>query len=402
MPKLTKKTINALKPRDKEYVVWDSEIRGFGARVRPSGKISYVFKYRVGGGRTGTPRKPTIGVHGTITPAMARKIASDWAGEVAQGGDPGGQRKEGRKAPTVNALCERYLSEYAEVHKKPSSVKEDRRLIEKRIKPAMGKKKAAAVMRADVRRLHASLNSKPFEANRTLALLSKIMNEAEGWGLRPQHSNPCVHVKRYTEAARRRRLSADELKRLGKSLDQAEREETEPRGVIAAIRLLAFTGCRLGEVLSARWKNVDFAQGMLKLEDAKAGPRDVALGAPALALLRSLDRNGEWVISGKATDAPLTGWALQSTWRRLCGKAEVTNARLHDLRHLYGTYAGGLGLNAFMIRDLLGHKTLAMTGLYVQRDTDPLRAAADAVSGRIAAAMKGEQAEVVEFSKRQR
>ena len=69
------------------------------------------------------------------------------------------------------------------------------------------------------------------------------------------------------------------------------------------------------------------------------------------------------------------------------------------LRHTLGTYAGQAGLNAFMVRDLLGHKTLAMTGRYVERDTDPLRAAADAVSGRVAAELAGKGAAVVRLPK---
>ena len=79
--------------------------------------------------------------------------------------------------------------------------------------------------------------------------------------------------------------------------------------------------------------------------------------------------------------------------------ADLGGVRLHDLRHGFGTAAGGLGLNAFTIRDLLGHRGVAMTGQYVQRDTDPLRRAADRVSGQIAAAMRGGSAEVVSLKK---
>lgn len=67
----------------------------------------------------------------------------------------------------------------------------------------------------------------------------------------------------------------------------------------------------------------------------------------------------------------------------------LDDARFHDLRHTVGTYAGQAGANAFLVRDALGHKTLAMTGRYVSRDADPLRQLADRVSGRIAAALDG-------------
>ena len=98
---------------------------------------------------------------------------------------------------------------------------------------------------------------------------------------------------------------------------------------------------------------------------------------------------------------PLSTNYVQKAWRRLREKAGLPDTRLHDFRHTMGTYAGQAGLNAFMVRDLLGHKTMAMTGRYVEKATEPLRAAADAVSGRVAAAMSGQQkAEVVELPKR--
>jgi integrase len=130
-------------------------------------------------------------------------------------------------------------------------------------------------------------------------------------------------------------------------------------------------------------------KGTLWLSDAKAGPRAVPLAAPAVALLSGSVRDDASPIFQVADGKLLSVSMLEKAWRRICKRAGLENARLHDLRHTVGTYAGGAGLNAFLVRDLLGHKTLAMTGRYVQRDADPLRAAADAVSGSIAAAMAG-------------
>ncbi len=271
---------------------------------------------------------------------------------------------------------------------------EDRRLIERRVRPALGTTKADAVTRADVMRLHHSMRATPYEANRTLALLSKLFNLAEAWRVRPLHSNPCTHVKRFAERKRERFFSAEELGRLGKALTEAEHAQSEKPGAIAAIRLLAFTGCRRGEIVGLRWEYVDLEAGVLRLPDAKAGARTVALGAPAAALLAELPRKGEYVIpSPFSSDQPLSFTALEDAWNRVCTSARIPDARLHDLRHTVGTYGGQARLNAFMIRDLLGHKTLAMTGRYVERDTNPLRAAADQVSARIAAAMSGGAAE---------
>jgi integrase len=139
-------------------------------------------------------------------------------------------------------------------------------------------------------------------------------------------------------------------------------------------------------------------KGTLCLSDAKAGPRVVPLAAPAVAALSGSVRDDASPIFRVADGKLLSVSTLEKAWRRICKLARLENARLHDLRHTVGTYAGSAGLNAFMVRDLLGHKTLAMTNRYVERDADPLRAAANTVSGRIAAAMAGEKgAEVVEL-----
>ncbi len=137
------------------------------------------------------------------------------------------------------------------------------------------------------------------------------------------------------------------------------------------------------------WEHVDLDAGVLRLPDAKAGARPVPLGAPAIALLIAQPRSGELVVGGRTAGTRLTLAALEAAWKKVRTKAGLRNARLHDLRHTVGTFAGQAGLNAFTVRDILGHKTLAMTDRYVSRDTDPLRRAADAVAGRVATALAG-------------
>lgn len=298
MPKITKRLIDNLEPSDSAYIVWDDRLRGFGARVNPNGRITFILKYRVGGGRSGTVRKPSIGIHGKVTADQARRVAGEWLSEVTRGGDPGGERQ----ADTVATLCERYMGEHAAVYKRPSSQVEDRRLIEKRILPALGTMKVTAVTATDVRRLHQRLRNTPYEANRMLSVLSTMMKFAEGddWKYRPRGSNPCTGIKRFKERKRERYLSAEELARLGDTLSQALREGTENPNVIACIRLLILTGARLGEILTLRWGYVDFKGAALNLPESKTGEKVIQLNAPALELLQGMqpDPSG-WVIPGK-------------------------------------------------------------------------------------------------------
>ena len=110
---------------------------------------------------------------------------------------------------------------------------------------------------ADVAELHSSLSHIPYQANRTLGVLSKMMNLAETWGLRDKHSNPCEDIERYPERKRERFLSSSELRALGQALQAAEVDDVESLYAIAAFRLLLLTGCRLSEIQTLKWDHVD-------------------------------------------------------------------------------------------------------------------------------------------------
>jgi integrase len=134
----------------------------------------------------------------------------------------------------------------------------------------------------------------------------------------------------------------------------------------------------------------------LDMPTAKAGARIVVLGAPALAYLAALERIGPHVCPGLDSDKPLGKRQFYPIWRQLAAAAKLEDARPHDFRHTVGTYGAQTRANAFLIRDALGHRTLSMAGLYAGRHADPLKALADQVEGRIAAALEGKPpAEVV-------
>jgi hypothetical protein len=125
-----------------ELWVWDVELKGFGLRVRSNGRKTYVLEYRPGRrGRSAQKRRVTIGTHGSPwTPDQARKEALRLLGLVAGGGDPAADKAAGNKAPRVEELIERFLSEHVEAKRKASTAKEYRRLLEKFVKPAVGHK----------------------------------------------------------------------------------------------------------------------------------------------------------------------------------------------------------------------------------------------------------------------
>ena len=289
MPKLTKRLIDSLRPADDDQFAWDDELAGFCVRVRPSGRRSFVVQYRTPERRQ---RRRVIGTYPTMTVDQARRAAREWLVDAQKGEDPAEAQDISRQAETVSDLCERFLAHHAALHKKPQSAREDRRIIERYIKPAMGRRFAASVTQKDVESLHKSLKTAPYQANRVLALLSTIFNMAEP-ELRRSRSdwvNPCRWVKRFAEEKRRRYLSSAELARLGQALATAETERSEWPWAIAAIRLLIFTGCRRSEILTLRWDEVDFEAHRLRLADSKTGAKDIYLGPPALEVLENLQR----------------------------------------------------------------------------------------------------------------
>jgi len=398
--KITKRTVDALKnAAHRDVLLWDDELPGFGVRCRPSGGKVYFLKYRTAGGRQ---RWLTLGRHGPVTPDAARAKALREKAAVADGNDPSGARQRKRRENTVATVADRYLAEHVAAHNKASTAGEARRIVATRIKPVLGSIKITDVTRADIKAWHQAMSATPYEANRALAYCSKMLSlAATDWELR--EDNPCLGIKRFPERNRERFFSDGELAKLGKALSAAERAGSEPPGFILLVRLLATTGMRLGEALEIRWSDVDLPARAIRLRDAKSGALTVHLGAAAVAILEAIEGKDGHLIRGLDPAKPLSVNSAQKAWCRLRDRAGIPDARVHDLRHTAGTLAALAGGSAFVVRDLLGHRTLAMTGRYVERAADMVRATADAVSNRVAAALNSSSttpAEVLKLPQR--
>jgi integrase len=387
LAKITKRTVDAVRPNGTDQFLWDPDLKGFGLKITAGGSKVYILQYRKGG--RGAPTKRfTIGRHGAMTPEQARKEAARLSGAIAHGSDPTSARAAEKAAPTVAGLADRFLAEHVATKTKPRTAAEYRRLIETIVLPAIGRKKVRDVTRADISRLHHERRDTPYDANRALAVLSKMFTLAERWGERPDGSNPCRHVERYAERKRERMLSADEFSRLADALKASARSPY----IIAAIKLLIFTGARLSEVLTLQWDWIDFDRGEARLPDSKSGPTTLHLPAPALAVLADLPRvdGNPFVIVGNVTGARLVN--LEKPWRAIRKAARLDDVRLHDLRHAFASVAASSGMGLPIIGKMLGHSQAATTHRYVHLASDPVKAAAATVAGKIADAMQGRSA----------
>ena len=385
MAKLTKRVVDQIVPGETEAMHWDDELKGFGLRVWPSGRKVYMVMSRV----KGRLRRITIGPHGPITPEQARIRAHEIISEAKAGRDPAMELDQARKAPTVKGLGERFLKEHVAVRCKPSTQAEYKRSVELFINPKIGARKVTDIERRDIAELHHGLSHIPYQANRTLGVLSKMFNLAEVWGLRPDGSNPCLHVKKYVEQKRERFLSPDEFSALGEALRAVERDGSETAAAVAAIRLLMLTGCRLGEIMTLKWDHVDTKARELRLPDSKTGAKVVHFGQTAADILDGIEKldGNPYVITGKKDGNRLTD--LQHPWQRIRKKAGLAGVRIHDLRHSYASGALALGEGLPMIGKLLGHSQVQTTARYAHLANDPVKSAAGRVSDTIGAAMLG-------------
>lgn len=381
MFKLTKRSVEGLPVEAKDYLVWDRDVRGFGLRVYPSGKKTYLVQYRVAQ-RT---RRFTIGQHGVLTAEEARTQSKLLLAEVARGKDPSAVRQAKMRAPTIAGLCDRFLEEYVDQHCKPTTARDYRSIIRRLIRPHLGPLPIAEVTRADVVAFHHKLRDTPYQANRAASMLSKLFNLAEDWGLRQAGSNPARRIKKFREEEKKRYLSDEEQARLGNVLIEALEEGSESVYAVSAIFLLLFTGCRLNEILTLRWDYV--MSHHLELPDSKTGRRRIPLPREAYDILMELPREPDnpFVILGEVEGQPLVN--LQKPWRRIRKLAGIEDVRIHDLRHTYASVAMKDGIDPFTLKEILGHKNLTTTLRYAHLADDAVQRAAGSVASRVAGAM---------------
>lgn len=383
MPRLTKRVVDAARAEGGEQFLWDPEMPGFGLRVRPSGRRYYVVQYR----SKGRTRRLTLGPHGVLTPDEARRKAAKLLADARNGGDPAVELRQREGPVTVADLAKRFLSQHAELKKKPASLRNDRLNLRLHVLPRLGKLPLIAITREDVATLHHSLRQTPIAANRVLALVSKMFNLAERWGLRPDGSNPCRHVERFPESRRERFLNDDELARLGAVMEESVQTGQETAEAIAAIRLLLLTGSRVSEMLKLRWEEVDLERRCIRLPDSKTGARRIPLNTAAVDVLSALERQSAWVIPGRDRRHPLVN--LAKPWKRIRDRAGLEGVRLHDLRHTHGSSAAGAGLSLHLVGALLGHRQPATTARYAHLADDPVQEASERVGVRLSSAMRG-------------
>ena len=397
---LTERIIRDAKPEPKTRILWDGQVKGLGLRVTPKGAKAYILSYRTGGRK----RLATLARASEISLKTARERAGADLVRIRDGeADPLERRREAREAPTVADGLARFFDEYvpdriAAGRMTERTVREYRNQADQFLRPALGTRRVADVTRFDVEGMAKRLARTPTLRNRVLAFTSRLFNLFETWGWRPQRTNPARGVVRAKEQARDRVLAPSEMAALAAALDGlAERYPF----AVAAVRVAAMSGLRISECLSMRWEHVSFETGRATLPKTKTGRRVVPLAAPVLDLLSGLAHvNGNpWVFAG-GRGAAVTYRTTRRVFAAACEAAGLADVRLHDLRRSVATNLAAAGMNAYTLRDVLGHATLAMSNRYVRAAGDALADAMERAASHAAAAMAGTGGEVVPMGRR--
>jgi len=380
--KLTKRIVDAAKPpKDSQAfeITWDTEISGFGLRTTKAGIKSYILQYRI----HGRQRRFTIGRHGVLTAEQARQKAIKLRGDIAEGNDPQGTKKQLQGIPTFEAFSAEYIDRAKKTKK---TWQKDQGLLDLRILPKLGQYRLDTITTRQIESLHNDVKHErsPATANRHLAQIKRMFSLAIQWGY--IEINPAQTIKNFKENNERTAwLDADQISAL---LSACKAYESPYVG--ALFPFLLFTGARIGEALAARWENVDLERSMWLILEAKSGKgRYVPLSTPAVDALRALPRQSDspYVFCGHLSGKPLVNAA--KPWKRIKAAANLPEAfRIHDLRHTFASWGVSNGIDLYHIQSLLGHSSFQMTQRYSHLAEEGIKASVDHISDRINSALQ--------------
>ena len=400
--KITKKIIDQVRIDDKMIgrFLWDNELKGYGIRVGKQGNITYVVQYRNQYSQT---KRLKLGAHPALNAEQARALAIKTLSSVLAGEDPASDKKTKYKsAAKIKYLCDMYATAmkegkifYRGKAKTQLSILSDLGRIERHIKPLLGNMPIEAVTRSiaeqamhDIIAGKTACNIKtegrgriivtggPGAAKKTINLLGAMWD----WGVKQafvRQANPVRDIEKPADGIRTRILSNKELAIFGEIWNQHKQNSLNFLP-LQAVLFLFLTGWRKGEVLSLKSDYIDYDNQVVNLPSTKTGKQSRPIGRPAIKLLEKLTPNDQrYLFPSNTTDSHIVNLKV---FRQIREQAEITDFRLHDIRHCFASLAAELGYSDSTIGALIGHKGSTITSRYIQRYDRALVNAADEIA----------------------
>jgi len=415
--KFTDEKIKSLKPKSVRYEEWESNGKGFGVRVSPAGRKSWIFLYRF----EGRSRRMTLGKYPAMTLAEAHSAHAKARENLEKGNDPGNlitqANKEDRSAPTIAQLVDEYIEKWAKPRKK--TWHDDVRMLVKDLIPHLGRRKAKDIKRRDIILVVDKIveRGSPIAANRTLRIIKKMFSFAVSRGI--LDASPCVAIDPPgKEKQRERVLSDDEVKSFWVGLDSA----VMARGTRLALKLLLVTAQRRGEFAHAEWSEFDLEKGWWVIPSEKVKNNRVhrvpltGMAIEFLTEAKSLAGDSKWVFPS-IKNQPVTPGSISRAIRNNSKKRPTSSPKHappygdffkiahftpHDLRRTAATMMAEAGVGVVQISKVLNHITGGVTDKHYNHYTydHEKRQALETWERRLKFILTGKKAKVVNFKKR--
>lgn len=373
----TKANIEALvpPPLGKRKYYRDTKVRGLEVCVLANGKKTfYLCRWAAG-----KSQRIRLGPFPDLTIEQARRRAEEENATLAQGGDPAADRAKKRAEWTFGDLFKWYLEHHAKLRKR--SWEKDEANYNNHLSD-LARLPASKVTRSVVRQKHEAIgkNAGPYAANRVLSLVSAVFSKAIDHE-KFDGANPARGVEAFPEQSRDRRLTAAEVPRLLKAI-QEEKSET----LRDFIYMLLFTGARRSNVLTMRWEEIDFDAATWRIPQTKSGrPQFVPLEETEMTILKARRKvaEGPWVFPGRSDNATGHITRPEHGWERILDRAKIDDLRLHDLRRSLGSWMVDTGASLPVIGQALHHQSQATTAIYARLSLDPVREAKSKAIGAL-------------------
>ena len=403
--KFTNRSIQSLKPKPERYEVWEDNGKGFGMRISPTGRKSWLFMYRF----DGRARRMTLGTYPKTSLADANEAHATARKQLGKGIDPGKDKvqanQEDRESLTVKLLIDEYIEKWAKPRKR--SWAEDKRILDKDVLPVWKYRKAKDITRRDVITLLDGIVERgaPIAANKTLAVVRKMFNFAIGRDI--VQTTPCAAITAPSPVKQRDRvLSETEIKTFWEALGRTANDNDNPEmstGTRLAFKLQLLTAQRRAEIVSARWADINQGWWTIPAERSKNKlPHRVPLSAEALELLqeiRALDTESEWLFQSPRGNKPVTPDSVSYALLRNLEKMKMDHFTSHDLRRTAASMMTGMGISRLVVSKILNHVESGITAVYDRHSYDQEKQQAMNAWGRkVTAILSGdEDSNVVEL-----